>query len=143
MTPGPGAFIHRHLTSFRLRRSQRDRVNEPTVPLEEARDRVYDLDWSNVPVTEGDQLLPSSSFMQVDPGAALYELDAEDSDNSDPEARTRRIRNREGRTEEAGWLDWLEGEHPSGHPSQHPKPKLAGPASKRVRVVVNADVLRE
>ena len=35
MTPGPGAFIHRHLTSFRLRRSQWDREHEPSVPLED------------------------------------------------------------------------------------------------------------
>ena len=44
--------------------------------------------------------------------ADLYELDAEDSDNSDPEARSRRIRNLEGRTEDAGWLTWLEGQIP-------------------------------
>lgn len=61
MTPGPGAFMHRHLTSFRLRRTQWDREHEPTVSLDEARDRVYDLDWSNVPETEGDQLHPPRS----------------------------------------------------------------------------------
>ena len=46
MTPGPGAFIHRRLTPFRLRRTQWDREHEPSVPsvpLEEAQDRVYDL----------------------------------------------------------------------------------------------------
>ena len=142
MTPGPGAFIHRHLTSFRLRRTQWDREHEPSMPIEEARDRVYDLDWSSTPQAEGDQLLPSSFTIQVNPNADVYELDAEDSDNSDPEARSRRIRNLEGRTEDAGWLTWLDGERPKGALTHHPKPKLAEPASKRVRVVVTADALK-
>ena len=143
MTPGPGAFIHRHLTSFRLRRSQWDREHEPSVPLEEARDRVYDLDWSSTPQAEGDHLLPSSATIQVDPNAEVYELDAEDSGNSDPEARSRRIRNLEGRTEDASsWLTWLDGERPKGTQAHHPKPSLVEPASKRVRVVVSADALK-
>ena len=112
------------------------------MPIEEARDRVYDLDWSNTPQTEGGQLLPPSSTIQVGPNADVYELDAEDSDNSDPEARSRRIRNLEGRTEEAGWLTWLDGERPGASQPSHPKPQLAEPASKRVRVVVTADALR-
>ena len=139
MTPGPGAFLHRHLTSFRLRRTQWDREHEPSVPLEEARDRVYDLDWSSTPQAEGDHLLPSSATIQVDPDADVYELDAEDSDNSEPEARSRRIRNLEGRTEDAGWLTWLEGERPKTSQSSHSKPSLVEPASKRVRVLVSAD----
>ena len=65
MTPGPGAFIHRHLTPFRLRRTQWDREHEPSVPLEDAQDRVYDLDWSSTPQAEGDHLLPSSSTIHV------------------------------------------------------------------------------
>ena len=143
MTPGPGAFLHRHLTPFRLRRTQWDREHEPSMPIEEARDRVYDLDWSNTPQTEGGQLLPPSSTIQVGPNADVYELDAEDSDNnSDPEARSRRIRNLEGRTEEAGWLTWLDGERPGASQPSHPKPQLVEPASKRVRVVVTADALR-
>ena len=142
MTPGPGAFIHRHLTPFRLRRTQWDREHEPSLPLEEARDRVYDLDWSSTPQAEGDQLLPPSSTIQVSPNADVYELDAEDSDNSDPEARSRRIRNLEGRTEDAGWLTWLDGERPKTSLPSHPKPKFVEPASKRVRVVVSADALK-
>ena len=56
MTPGPGAFIHRHLTSFGLRRTQWDCEHEPSMPIEEARDRVYDLDWSSTPQAEGDDI---------------------------------------------------------------------------------------
>lgn len=40
-------------------------------------------------------------------------------------------------------MDWLEGERPKAIPPQHPKPNLVEPASKRVRVVLNADALRE
>ena len=142
MIPGPGAFIHRHLTPFRLRRTQWDREHEPSVPLEDAQDRVYDLDWSSTPQAEGDHLLPSSSTIHVSANADLYELDAEDSDNSDPEARSRRIRNLEDRTEDAGWLTWLEGHRPKTSQPSHPKPKLAEPASKRVRVVLTPDALK-
>ena len=71
----------------------------------------------------------------------VYELDAEDSDNSDPEARSGRIRNVEGGTEDAGWLTWLD-ERSKGALAHHPKPKLAEPASKRIRVVVIADALQ-
>ena len=87
-------------------------------------------------------MLPSSFSIQVNPEADVYELDAEDSDNSDPEARTRRVRNLEGRAEDAGWLTWLDGERPKGTQAHHSKPKLVEPASKRVRVVVSADALK-
>ena len=58
-----------------------------------------------------DQLLPSSVSIQVDPGAALYELDSW--------CRWHRQFRRRSRTEEADWLDCLQGERPKATPPEH------------------------